>query len=141
MSSNSLVHYIDSIFDDALGLRPFLSTSKAISTNPALNIQEYDTYYEISLTIPGLDPNDVKIEIVDQALNISYSHTDDKKEEDKKGKVLRQEYEHYSFSRSVRLPKNVDELSVKAKSSKGILTLTINKLVESQPKKVEIEIE
>jgi HSP20 family protein len=140
MSSNSLIHYIDSMFDDALGLRPLMNTSRAISTAPALNINEYDNYFQISLTIPGLDPADVKVELVDQVLNISYTH-DDTHEEKKKGKLIRQEYEHFGFSRSIRLPKNINESSIKAKSNKGILNITIDKLPENQPKKIEIELE
>lgn len=140
MSSNSLIHYIDSMFDDAIGLRPMLNTSRAISTAPALNINECDDRYEICLTIPGLNPSDIKIELIDQVLNISYVH-EESQEEKKKGKLVRQEYEHYSFSRAVRLPKNVNEKSVTAKSAKGILTISIDKLPETQPKKIEIEVE
>ena len=140
MSSNSLIHYIDSMFDDALGLRPMMSATRAISTAAALNIEEFDDRFEISLAIPGLDPNDVKIELIDQALTINYEHDEDKQEK-KKGKLIRQEYQHYSFSRSVRLPKNIDESSIRAKSNKGILTISIEKLPESKPKQVEIKIE
>jgi HSP20 family protein len=128
------------MFDDAIGLRPILNTSRAISTAPALNINEYDDRYEISLTIPGLDPADIKVELVDQVLNIAYVH-DESYGDKKKGKLIRQEYEHYSFSRAVRLPKNVDEKSVTAKSAKGILTISVSKLPETQPKKIEIEVE
>ena len=78
MSSNSLIHYIDSMFDDALGLRPMMSATRAISTAAALNIEEFDDRFEISLAIPGLDPNDVKIELIDQALTINYEHDEDK---------------------------------------------------------------
>ena len=140
MSSNSLIHYIDSMFDDHLGLRPMMSATRAISTAPALNIEEFDDRFEICLAIPGLNPIDIKIELVDQALTINYQHVEDGQEK-KKGKLIRQEYQHYSFSRSIRLPKNVSENSINAKSAKGILTILVEKLPESKPKSVEIKIE
>jgi HSP20 family protein len=128
------------MFDDALGLRPMMSATRAISTAAALNIEEFDDRFEISLAIPGLDPNDVKVELIDQTLTVNYEHDEDKQEK-KKGKLIRQEYQHYSFSRSVRLPKNINESSIHAKSTKGILTIIIEKLPESKPKQVEIKIE
>ncbi len=140
MSSNSLIHYIDSIFDDAIGLRPMMNATRVISSAPALNIEEYNDRYEISLAIPGLDPNQIKLELVDQTLNINYEH-DERSEEKKKSKLIRQEYQHYTFSRSVRLPKNVSESSIRAKSNKGILTIEIDKLPESKAKKIDIEVE
>ncbi|GAB4147546.1 MAG: hypothetical protein OHK0017_09370 [Patescibacteria group bacterium] len=141
MSKNSLIHYLDSVFEDSLGLRPLMTATRAMSSVPALNIQEYNDRFEISLSIPGIDPAEVKVELADQVLTITYSHEDKNEESSSAGKLIRQEYDFYSFSRSIRLPKNVDESSVKAKSSRGILTITIQKLPESQPKKVDIEID
>ena len=139
MANNSLIQYLDSMFEDSVGMRPLMSASRALTSVPALNVQEFDDRYEISLSIPGIDPAEVKVELTDQVLSINYSHTENNNLENK-GKLIRQEFEHISFTRSLRLPKNVDEQSIKAKSTRGILIVTITKLAESQPKKVDIEI-
>ncbi len=138
MSSN-LLTLMDSFFDD---FRPVVasSVSRAVSTAPALNVREYKDKYEISLTIPGIDSKKIKIELVDRLLNINYNHDDQVKEKTDAGELIRQEYKHYSFTRSVSLPKNVDESSIEAESENGILKIKINKLPESQPKAVEIKI-
>jgi HSP20 family protein len=134
----NLLTVVDDFFND---IRPLTNNvSRAIYTAPALNVTEHDDRYEIKLFIPDLDPQKIKIELVEKVLNISYEHEENEKEEES-GKLLREEYRHYSFARSVSLPKNVDENSINAKSSKGTLTIIVKKLPETQPKKVDIHIE
>lgn len=137
--SNYITTYFDSLFDEFSPIslaRP--TTSRLLSTTPALNITEHDDSYVITVTIPGLDEKKVTVELVDQTLTIAYSH--DEENENKSGKLIRQEYSHYSFRRSITLPRDVDTASVKAKASKGILTITMKKLPEKQPQKVNIDI-
>lgn len=131
---------MDQVFDDTF--RPAGYTiARRLSANPALNVSEFKDRYEISLTIPGIDAKDVKVELHDKVLVFTHEHKEEKEEKDDEGELLRQEYSHFSFSRSVALPKNVDEKSVTAKASKGILKVSVSKLPESQPKQVEIKIE
>lgn len=130
---------MDQFFDDTF--RPVGGTIvRSLGSTPALNVKEFDDTYEVSLTIPGIDPNKVKIELQQKVLNVSYEHSNESQEKDSEGDLLRQEYSHYSFSRSVALPKNVDEDGVEAKSSKGILTITIKKIPEAKPKTVSIQV-
>jgi HSP20 family protein len=130
---------MDQFFDDTF--RPVGGTIvRSLGSTPALNVKEFDDRYEVSLTIPGIDPNKVKIELQQKVLNVSYEHSSESQEKDSEGDLLRQEYSHYSFSRSVALPKNVDEEGVEAKSSKGILTITIKKIPEAKPKTVSIQV-
>jgi HSP20 family protein len=138
--SNVLSTYFNNMLDDDWFYQPLsLSAQRMVSTSPALNIEEKDDLYMINMMIPGLDPNKIKVELQDHTLTISYTHEKEEKEK-KKGKLLRQEYSHYSFSRSVTLPKNVDSESVNAKSEKGILTIEVKKLPENKPKTIDIKI-
>ncbi|MEI6728014.1 MAG: Hsp20/alpha crystallin family protein [bacterium] len=139
MSRNNILTLMDQFFDDTF--RPVGGTIvRSLGSTPALNVKEFDDTYEVSLTIPGIDPNKVKIELQQKVLNVSYEHSNESQEKDSEGDLLRQEYSHYSFSRSVALPKNVDEDGVEAKSSKGILTITIKKIPEAKPKTVSIQV-
>jgi HSP20 family protein len=135
--SNTLSTYIDSVFDEFMNIRP--TATRYLTATPPLNIQELDDRFVVTLVIAGLDPKDVKISLVDKNLSINYEHTENKDQNE--GKLIRQEYAHYSFARSISLPKNVDDSSVTAKSSKGILTIDIKKMPESQPKTIDIDIE
>ncbi len=140
MSSNNLLTLMDQFFDDAIRpIGPVLSRS--FGSIPAINVVEHKDRFDISLTIPGIDANKVKVELHEKVLNISYDHEEETEDKNKKGEILRQEYSYFSFSRSLALPKNVDESTISAKASKGILNITVKKLPESQPKTVEIKIE
>jgi HSP20 family protein len=136
MHNNQLINFVDTFFED---YRPALKVIYP-TTSPSLNVKEMDDKYQISLTIPGLNPKDIKVNLTENVLSINYEHKDEQKKEDKDGKLLREEYRHYSFSRTVSLPKNIDADSIKADSKDGILTINVHKLPESQPKSVDINI-
>ncbi len=137
MSAN-LLSLIDQFFDD--GIRPITYALSRPVTSPALNVKEYKDHYEVSLAVPGIDPQKVKVEIKENILTVSFE--DEKKEVNKDGDVIRQEYHEYvSFSRSLSLPKNVDSSSIKAKYNRGILSINITKLPEAQPKTINVEVE
>jgi HSP20 family protein len=129
---------MDTFFDDyspVTFVRP--------SSTPALNVREFDDRYEITLAIAGIDPIKVKVQLANKNLSISYEHDEEQNTEEdksKNGKLLRQEFSHYSFIRSVTLPKNVDENSVEAESTHGILKVIVQKTPEVQPKSVEIKV-
>ena len=136
--SNLLANYIDNFFDDASYATHGLSTQGyRRGVMPAINIREYDDKYTISLTIPGLDADDVHVEMLDDTLKISYEH--DEEQGGDEGRAIREEYTHYSFARSILLPNNVDKKSLKAKAKQGVLTVTIEKLPETKPERITVE--
>jgi HSP20 family protein len=131
---------MDSFFDD---YRPITTGqfSRSFSQSlPAINVKELKDKYEISMMAPGIDPKKIKIELVERNLNISYDAEESKKQDDENGVMIRREYQHYSFTRSITLPKNVDDTNVEAESDNGILKIHIHKLPESQPKPIEIKV-
>jgi HSP20 family protein len=138
---SNLLNLVDSIFDSY----PYNTMSRVVgnATLPAINVKEYNKNYKISLTAPGIDPKNIKVQVQDNLLTISYDHEDNKevKEGDKDdGKLISSEYKHYSFSRSVSLPKNVNAETIVAESKNGILHLTIDKQPETQPKTIEVKV-
>ncbi len=120
---------------------PYNTLSRIVSNavTPAINVKEYPTNYRISLTAVGVDPKDIKVQLQDNILTISYTHSDDEKIEDE-GKIISSEYKHYSFSRSVSLPKNVNSDTVTAESKNGVLHITIDKMPENTPKLIEVKV-
>ena len=138
MLRNNILTLMDQFFDDTF--RPVGGTIvRSLSSAPAINVKEFANRYELSVTIPGIESSKIKIELQQKLLSVSYEHIQESEQEDP-GDLLRQEYSHYSFSRSVALPKNVDEETVEAKSSKGILTITVRKIPEAKPKTVSIQV-
>lgn len=149
MTNNNLINFVDTFFDD---YRPMISNNLRTiypTTSPSLNVTESDDSYKVSLTIPGLDPKEIKVNLTENVLSVTYDHKEDKSNSEdsedsyvmnKNEKLIREEYRHYSFSRSVSLPKNIDANTVKADSKNGILNITVHKLPESKPKSVDINV-
>ena len=138
---SNLLNLVDSIFDSY----PYNTMSRVTgnATLPAINVKEYAKNYKISLTAAGIDPKEIKIQVQDNLLTISYSHDQNKETngiESEDGKTISTEYKHYSFSRSVSLPKNVNAEAISAESKNGILHITIDKLPETQPKTIEVKV-
>jgi HSP20 family protein len=120
---------------------PYNTLSRIVSNavTPAINVKEYSKNYKISLTAVGIDPKEIKIQLQENILTISYTHDDEKNSKDD-GKPISSEYKHFSFSRSVSLPKNVNPETVTAESKNGILHVLIDKMPESTPKLIEIKV-
>lgn len=136
MSYNTLTNYIDSIFDDFIPVR---GLSRSLTSSPALNIVENDTSYQISILVPGIAEDKLEIEVVDNTLLVTYKHESNEEQSDPSGKLLRREYSYSSFQRSIALPNNVDPSSIDAETENGVLTITIKKNPQAQPKKITIK--
>lgn len=135
--SNSIISLMNDIFDEDLTRWVMSPVSRSRVLAPAINVKEMEGKYEISLRAPGIDYNKLKIELHDKILNIAYEDEVENKEE--KANFVRQEWSSYSFSRSVMLPKNVDHDSIEADYDRGVVTIHVNKLPESQPKRIQIK--
>lgn len=106
---------------------------------PALNIKENETNFEIELAAPGFAKKDFEVTIDEGCLNISAEKSTS--EEEKEENYTRKEFSYSSFERSLQLPENVKEEEIKAKYKDGILSFKVDKeeVIEKQkPKVVEI---
>ena len=72
-------------------------------------------------------------------LSIKGETVQENEEKDKQGNYLRKERVNSKFERKFILPDNADENQLSAKLEKGVLTLTLQKKVEEQPKQIEIK--
>lgn len=103
---------------------------------PAANVKEDDKSYEISLAVPGMQKENIKLEIENQMLTVSGERKEEKKEE--KDSFVMREYQCDSFSRSFSLSDKADEDTIKAQYEDGILKIMVGKKEAEikNPKKV-----
>jgi HSP20 family protein len=73
--------------------------------------------------IPGITPEEVKIEVENDILTVSGEHTERK--EDTGKHYVRRERRYGSFSRSMALPVGVDPKKIEATTHDGVVELTI----------------
>ena len=97
------------------------------------DIHEKDGGYELAIDLPGFKKDEISLDIKDGYLSISAQKGLDKDEEDKKGRIIRQERYAGVCSRSFYVG-DVKPEDVKAKYESGVLTITLPK---DEPKKLE----
>jgi HSP20 family protein len=105
---------------------------------PSLDLGVTDKEYSIAVEIPGVDQKDIKLEIVNDTLII---HGEKKQVSEDKGKnYYRLERSYGSFQRVLSLPEDADQNGVKARFSKGVLTVTFPRksVPASQVKEIEV---
>jgi HSP20 family protein len=90
---------------------------------PAIDIVRDDGNLVVRADVPGIKPEEVKIEVEDDILTVSGEHEERKEEKDKG--FLRRERRYGSFSRSMALPPGVEAKKIKAKTHNGVVEVTI----------------
>ena len=109
---------------------------------PATNISENEKAFNIELSVPGFDKDDIKIEIEKDVLKISAQNEVKNEEKDENEKVLRREFKKSSFTRSFTIPEDIDTDNISAVQKDGILQITLpkqDKAIEDKVKKIEIQ--
>jgi len=123
---------IDRVFDDvfrdfpfslrSLG-RSFDSLAQSEWLKPTMDIAASDKEYTVTVELPGVDENDVKLELDGDTLRIRGEKKQEQEESRKD--FYRIERSYGSFQRMLTLPEDADHEGIGAKFSKGVLTVTI----------------
>ena len=90
------------------------------------DIREKDDQYELAVDLPGFKKDEINLDVKDGYLTISAQKGLDKDEENKKGRILRQERYAGVCSRSFYVG-DVKPEEVKAKYESGVLTIALAK--------------
>jgi len=103
---------------------------------PAIDVVRDDGNLVIHAELPGIKPEEVKIEVEDDILTVSGEHEERKDEKDKH--YVRRERRYGSFSRSMALPPGVDAKKIKAKTHDGVVEVTVPLPKETKKETVQI---
>ena len=106
---------------------------------PRVDIIEAEKELKINVELPGLKKEDVKLVVENGLLSISGKREKETENKDELN-ILRSEIYQGSFNRSFRLSEEYDSENIKAKFENGILSVTIGKKKEEEPKERVIEI-
>ena len=130
----SLRDAMDQLFDNSfLGAAP--RDTEAGWAMP-LDVTEGDTDFVVKASLPGINPDDLEITVVDNMLTVTGEvHAD---EEKKDHRYHLRERRWGKFSRSVTLPTMVDADNVQAEYLHGVLTLTLPKHEQVRPHRITI---
>ena len=104
---------------------------------PAIDVMRRDDALVVRADLPGLTPDEVKIEAEDGVLMVSGEHQEDRSDSDG-GRYVRRERRFGAFSRSIALPSGVDAQAVKAQTRDGVVEVTVPLPSGATTQKVEI---
>ena len=127
---------LDRFFDTPF-FRSFDDEIESRRWNPAVEIFESEGELNFSLEVPGLDKEDLNINVENGHLTIS----GEKRIETEEGKeYFRRERFYGKFSRTFRLPDTVDTEKIKANLTNGVLRISMPRKEEAKPKQIEVKV-
>jgi HSP20 family protein len=103
---------------------------------PPVNVSEDRDHYYVRALIPGVDPAQLNVSVVNQTIAVSGTR---QAPEEAGASYHRKERAEGEFSRSVTLPASFDGARVDAKYVDGILTLTLPKPDAAKPRRVTVQ--
>jgi HSP20 family protein len=104
---------------------------------PALDVRETEERFELSLDLPGIDPDGVTVSFEDGTLTITGKR--EFNEEEGGETWHRIERGFGSFARSIRLPRTADPDRIDASYDKGVLTVLVPKSEAAKPRTIEVK--
>ncbi len=106
---------------------------------PAVNVWTNGEEAEISSKIPGIDRDAIDIQVSGNTVTLKgIRPANELKEGDS---LHRHEIMHGDFSKSIKLPFNVDANKVNATYKNGVLHVSLPQLEADKPRKIEIKSE
>lgn len=129
LHSKNFSDILDEFFNESLNYRKD-------SFMPSVDISETDNQFDVSVALPGMNKDDINIDLENGRLSISGERKFETEEEGKN--YHRVESKFGAFNRSFQLPDSIDEESIEAKYENGVLNITIAKEEEKVKKQIKI---
>lgn len=101
---------------------------KRYFTNPAVNILQFTDRIELQMAVPGFSKSEVEIIVENDTLTIKSNKGDAEN-----GTYRLREFNYRGFTKSFRLPEEVDTNAISAQFDQGIILITLNKKKEAVP--------
>lgn len=127
--SRDITITFDKLFEDLFDIFP-----RSREWRPPVDFSEDDESYRLSLELPGVNKEQLEINVENNILTIS-----GEKKNERQGDERRIERYYGRFARSFSVPESVDKEKISAKFENGVLELTIPKTPAVKPKKIDIK--
>lgn len=108
------------LFDDFFG-----DVGKTTTNVMKTDIHEKDGFYVLNMEVPGVQKEDIQIELKDGYLKVSASRNTSSEDKDDQGRIIRQERYSGTTSRSFYVGDHIKQEDVKASFENGELHISI----------------
>lgn len=105
-----------------------------------VDIKEYEDKYVVKVEMPGINREDITLDLHKNSLKISASKKIENEENDRKKKYHKSEFRYGDYCRTLYFPLEVDMEKCDASLKNGILTVELEKTVKEDEKQKKIEI-
>jgi HSP20 family protein len=121
-------------------LEPFSSEGGELRSawDPAVDIVETKDELVVSADLPGVNKEDIKVNVQNNVLTFSGERKHETKIEE--NNYHRMERSYGFFSRSFTLPATVKADAIKAVYKDGVLHLTLPKVEEAKPRQIVVDV-
>jgi HSP20 family protein len=117
---------VDRLFDDFPFRLPSLRVvSNGMITAPALEMKETKKAFNISVELPGIDPDAVEVSVENGVLKIAGEKRLERDEDEQGYRISERSYG--AFERTISLPESADADKITARCRNGVLAITIPK--------------
>ena len=137
LQKNRLNHLLPAGFPEFDSLfNHFVSSDQGTTWRAPASIWEADSVIHLELDAPGVKQDDVAVTFDKGALQISLERNAPESERTN----WHNERGYGKVSRTFGLPETVDPNTITAELTSGVLHVTITKLPEAQPKKIDVKV-
>jgi HSP20 family protein len=106
---------------------------------PYLDVAETKNEIVVKAEVPGMDAKDIDISLSDGLLTIKGEKKQEREEKEENYHLVERSYG--AFTRSIRLPKEVQSDKISASYKNGVLKVTLPKSEEAKKKEIKIKVE
>lgn len=106
-----------------------------------VDVSETDKEVVIEADIPGFDPKSITVDVSNNVLTISGKHEEASDAKGKKWHRRERTYSYAEFTRQILLPEYADGSKAECRSKNGMLTVTIPKKPEAEPRRLSVRVE
>jgi HSP20 family protein len=103
---------------------------------PPVDVEETDNHYVLSLDLPGVRKEDIRMEVMDNQLRVTGERKQER--EDRRESSYRVERSYGTFERVFNLPSGVNPDQIHSEHENGVLRVAIPKAEAPKPRQLSI---
>jgi HSP20 family protein len=106
---------------------------------PSLDVAETKNEIVVKAEVPGMEPKDIDVSLSDGLLTIKGEKKQEREEKEENYHLVERNYG--SFTRSIRLPNEVQSDKINASYKNGVLKIVLPKSEEAKKKEIKIKVQ
>jgi HSP20 family protein len=130
---------MDRLWDSFFEERPRRRVEEVGEWLPSLDLSETKNDLVVKAELPGIDPKDIDISLANDVLTIKGEKKQEREEKEEDYHLIERSYG--AFTRSIRLPREVQSDKINASYKNGILRVILPKSEEAKKKEIKIKVE